>query len=812
MGWDSRTLKRLREILSELYPAVESARRIAVEAELRADLIAFEKIAANNWFNILEQARLQGRVEALLDLVLKEYPANKPLRVAREQGNLAWAHGPEPQDSSTPSAALVGPPAGQTTYLTSDALVPLWRRARVRDELRFNPPKGGFDDGDSTTRVFLLGPGAGEFFLGRQPLHKGHKNDLVLPHRKVSQECLRVTVRGGRTILRRLEKCSAQVMVGMHLLGQGEERSIYHGQLVSIGHLISGVFVDGRYTQPHVSPHAIDPMTGLLGREGIAWEIALALRLAEQPQLLLVQPKGDGAVRELALAACRAAFAIHAHLPSQPVARLDACVVLMLAGAESLEPLVALAQQAAGAPVIAGHFRIGATAFEAAAREAAARVEEARGALERAGALAAPSVVLDLNRHTPALLDVPRFERDASALLTRGGELALVALAERDRLEQLGTGVCGALELEVLEMLGRAAGPEAILARPVPGIVACAAPGTITAAARDVAAGWLALGPVRGENIEVERGICVEVVRAPEAPDLARRATELASGPTLRIEALPAPLALCVRAALGATTPLEAAITLVDLVRESFRFAAVAFTSMGARSAPARPSLSAAGNEASLTWLDPWRSRAMQAAAALMNAPGRASTLVSAWFDPQAAPRGTFAAAARLASDLLRGLEHRPIDMALLHREASAIRPALDALVADLGALRGWSLVAVDRADALDQDRDAETVSYIDYTGSFELGTPRQVTLLSGRRIGPFVYLARFAEGIVVPLEPFVRRRRCPACGAEELFWSEGFITTSGRHAYRSVRRGHGLDDEVRHRDIPPVLRGGASE
>jgi hypothetical protein len=95
MGWDRRTLKRLREILSDLYPAVESARRVVVEAGLRPDLIAFQSIAADSWFNILDQARIQGRLEALLDVVLEDHPAIEPLRVAREQGNLSSAQGPD---------------------------------------------------------------------------------------------------------------------------------------------------------------------------------------------------------------------------------------------------------------------------------------------------------------------------------------------------------------------------------------------------------------------------------------------------------------------------------------------------------------------------------------------------------------------------------------------------------------------------------------------------------------------------------------------------------------------------------------------
>lgn len=94
-GWDRRTLKRLREILADLYPTVESARRVVAEAGLRSDLIAFQSIAADSWFNILEQGRIQGRIEAMLDLVLEDHPGIEALRVARATGNLSAAQGPD---------------------------------------------------------------------------------------------------------------------------------------------------------------------------------------------------------------------------------------------------------------------------------------------------------------------------------------------------------------------------------------------------------------------------------------------------------------------------------------------------------------------------------------------------------------------------------------------------------------------------------------------------------------------------------------------------------------------------------------------
>ncbi len=706
------------------------------------------------------------------------------------------------QEFAMPIATLVGMTSGQTKYLTNDTLLHLWRRARVRDELRFQPPTDGFYDGNDLMRVFRLGPGNLELFLGRSAEQNDHKNDLVVPHKKVSQQCLRITVHDGYTMIQRRPECRAQVLIGMHALEPGEQRSVHHGQIITIGHAVAGVFVDGRYTQPEVPPHTVDPMTGLLDREGIAWEVAVALRQNEPPRLFLVQPTNDVTNRESV--ASRIALALHAFVPAQPIARLDACVLMMLTDTDAVEPLFDLAKRSTGAKLVAGHYRVSSSS-ETASHQAAVCIEKARSAIERAMTLATPHNVVDLNQHTPVILDNPRFERDAAALLDRGGEMILVAMAERERLTQIGKGVCDALELELLEMLGRNADVHAILSRPIPGIVACAAPGALDQTMQKLAASWRALGPVRGDNIEVEREIYTEIVRAPDAPDVARRAVELASGPTLRIESLPAPLALHVRAALGATGVLEAATTLVELVRETVRFISIVLVSMLARSIQKLPVSRL--REAHQTWREPWGSLVVQAAVTLADTPGRTGALVSTWFGPQGAPHASLASGVRLAERLQRALEHRPIDMAAIHREASAIPKAVDELITILSALRGWSLVAVQRSDALDPYRDAETLSYIDYTGSFEMGTSRTITLLSNRRVGPFVYLARFAEGIVVPLEPFARRRLCPECGMEELFWTDELIVSAGGYIYRNIDRKHTLQEKVELRDIPPALR-----
>src|SRR5262249_7216716 len=128
----------------------------------------------------------------------------------------------ELHDSATPTASLLALPAAQTTYLTGSVHLPLWRKVRIRDELRFNPPADGFLDGGTGTRVFHLGPGAGTWFLGRTADHNGHKNALVLPHASVSQQCLLLRVGEDRTVIHRLPECRAPVTVGLHPLECGE--------------------------------------------------------------------------------------------------------------------------------------------------------------------------------------------------------------------------------------------------------------------------------------------------------------------------------------------------------------------------------------------------------------------------------------------------------------------------------------------------------------------------------------------------------------------------------------------------------------
>ena len=72
-GWTDR-LKRLNEVLAELYPTIAESRRVVASADLPLAFIKFNEAAIVNWFNILETARIRGRVDAIVAIAMAEFP------------------------------------------------------------------------------------------------------------------------------------------------------------------------------------------------------------------------------------------------------------------------------------------------------------------------------------------------------------------------------------------------------------------------------------------------------------------------------------------------------------------------------------------------------------------------------------------------------------------------------------------------------------------------------------------------------------------------------------------------------------------
>lgn len=93
MPWNTNLIN-LRDLLADLYWDKTDARRIAQQAGLKVALIAFTDRPVNTWHNILNDALLRDKVQAVIDVARSEYPENKLLALAQAQ-SLTAVRGPD---------------------------------------------------------------------------------------------------------------------------------------------------------------------------------------------------------------------------------------------------------------------------------------------------------------------------------------------------------------------------------------------------------------------------------------------------------------------------------------------------------------------------------------------------------------------------------------------------------------------------------------------------------------------------------------------------------------------------------------------
>jgi V8-like Glu-specific endopeptidase len=103
--WDREALINLREILANLYPTVDDARRVASDAGLRTVQIEFVNKAITSWFNILEHANARGKVDDVVNRALEDNPEDETLQRARDRTPPPVLQGPDKFQWSGPSAA-----------------------------------------------------------------------------------------------------------------------------------------------------------------------------------------------------------------------------------------------------------------------------------------------------------------------------------------------------------------------------------------------------------------------------------------------------------------------------------------------------------------------------------------------------------------------------------------------------------------------------------------------------------------------------------------------------------------------------------
>jgi hypothetical protein len=100
--WSDR-LKTLNGILADLYPTKEESRRVIDLAGLPPSFIKFHDAALINWFNILDEARKRGSIDAIIGVARQDFPDRDDLAKVAMQTD-------ERSTKAAPTASVVSLP------------------------------------------------------------------------------------------------------------------------------------------------------------------------------------------------------------------------------------------------------------------------------------------------------------------------------------------------------------------------------------------------------------------------------------------------------------------------------------------------------------------------------------------------------------------------------------------------------------------------------------------------------------------------------------------------------------------------------
>lgn len=654
--------------------------------------------------------------------------------------------------------------------------IPVWRTKPAPSSLRFDSPDGEPAD----QRTFKLEPTKQRYFIGQAKRKDGTPNDFSLPWTSVSRDQGVLELKDGNVILRNTSG-RKNVFVRGELLPDGESCVLRHGDAIQLGRSL-GTFSDGRYYGV-VPPMAIDPVTGLLSRAGLVTELSGALAMTNTRTLLVVRcaepTAADRAHPDAARAAAAVALAFHLHDLAMPVARLSTDVAVLLTGTARLGEYWQLARQVATDGVVAGYVPLVGTP-----EQASPQLDACLGALSRiAIAGREPTAPEDLTRSVLVPTPLDQFASEVVAAYDAGGGAALFVLGQLERLTQLTPTAIPILELELIELIGARMGPRDIVSIAGAGMLAFATPGDIERSALELEVEWHARGPFSVQRIEIDRSLTAHLLTRAEATALPRRAAELAGDATsaLGVDGFPAPIVLAARA-------LDEAPGNLARLAHYGRVSDATWQLLGSALAAAARSNKEPGN--SPVAASTWQAFALDAARRVKHQGPRIAELATA-VETTASD-----AALRAALETLAGAPQLTDE-----RAVPRVERALRELLAPFGALRGWTLVAVESSE-FDVEGTSQRVEYIDYTGSTSRGSRQHVSVLGFRGLGRFVYLVRWTEGIAIALEPFVRRVRNPATGDFELVTAIAPITVHGRHRYRSCSSAFEIELDVTPRQV----------
>ncbi|WP_044986332.1 hypothetical protein [Sorangium cellulosum] len=744
-----------------------------------------------------------------------------------------------PAESASPPAASAPDAApgaelrsvaagGATLWLTQSPGFSLWRgEVAAPDRLRI-------EGRDGYLHELRLEP-VGVLRLGRAERVGDERNELVYPD--VASR-LAATLRhdGVRWWLRRREECSVPVQVGARHLARGEESPLVHGTFVCVGGM-RATFFDRRYAALSVPAGAIDPATGLLARAGLEQECASLLARKGQGALVLLRPIGAAAAAPPRAAA--ALVAVHRLWPDLPVGDADGtAVALVPGGAAEAAASARRALEAVEASGL-GPFACGTFAIAGEADVAGREVELGLHAIaslaaerERSGPGASTPVTELRDGAASARFAAPVEVLEAS----RSGRRATVlfGIEEQSALSGVGPHVIGALAQELAAVVASHAGAGALIAPLAPGVVAACVPRKAdpAAMASAVQCDWHARPPILDGRVEHARTLSWELLHGADAGARAAEIARECGDPHGVLSALsgglPYPIAGRVRAAIGASSAIERVKMLFDVLEGTWRFIATVLVSAffsGGSAPPGSGRGGGAGGGAGAGgpppgWgavldfygrtrtrdglaLGAWRELARTAARAFGDRDDPIGSMAREVLDVKLSHNQTFETLSNLMQAERNQFAHGHYTEARAAADLPDFEQMTRALLRAQRPLCAWTLVTVEKTEP-DLYGDLQTVEFIDHTGPFASGTRRRIGLNSPVRLSNVVYLARFREGLMLPLDPMVRRMLHE--DRFDLYWMD-HLPRQGVCQMSAVVAGRAVKAPCDARRMPPLLR-----
>lgn len=701
---------------------------------------------------------------------------------------------------------------GATMWLNASPALSLWRgEVNAPDRLRVETRDGGLFE-------LRLEP-VGVLRLGRVDRVGEERNELVYPD--VASR-LAATLRhdGVRWWLLRRTECSVPVQVGARALGRGEEAPLVHGTFVQVGGM-RATMVDRRYVTPTVPAETVDPTTGLLGRAGLEQEIASFLQRKRNGALVLVRASGARATSggEYSPEAV-AAVAIHRAFPSAAVGLVEGTAALLLAGEandaqdKGRAALAAAKSKLAGQGLACGYWTLSGDGSDA------GREIELAFAAMIAFSEATPGAqnVVALRSHSTGarLSSVPEL---LGASIDAKRTTLLFAIEEQKALEGVGPHVVPALEKELAAVVATHGGQAALVAVLAPGVVgAC-----ITRKVDSVAIGsavqcdWHARPPILDGKMELPRTLSWEVLHGDaqaRAQELSRECANPHGVLSALSGGLPYPIAGRVHAAIASSSAIERVKMLFDVLEGTWRFIASVLLSAYFARRPQESGEPAPGFDAMVELyrrnmsrdgyaLGTWREIARTAAKAFEKHDDPIGALVRDVLGVRLSQNQTFDTLSNLMQVERNSFAHGHYNEARAAADLPEFEQMTRTLLRALRPLCAWTLVTVEKTEP-DLYGEQQTVEFIDHTGSFSTGTRRRLGLNSPIRLANVSYLARWREGLVLPMDPFIRRVAHE--DRFDLYWME-HLPRAGTCLMASVVGGPSIKVAGDVRRLPPLLR-----